>query len=154
MRTEFWEIGGAIWTDGRRPEVRIDYTPNFEEWGTHLPMCPSQTHRIHIVINLIGALQNVWKPLSNRLIRIQLFAAWTSRRLLWQFANHFLYLYKLWEVSARNSESQRYLAEYCAKTTLVNCMLKTLDCSMLEVVLITTPHILLNTWGVVDSKKF
>ena len=23
MRTEFWEIGGAIWTDGRRPEVRI-----------------------------------------------------------------------------------------------------------------------------------
>ena len=23
MRIEFWEIGGAIWTDGRRPEVRI-----------------------------------------------------------------------------------------------------------------------------------
>ena len=55
---KFWEIGGAIWTDGRRPEVRIDYTPNFEEWGTHLPMCPSQTHRIHIVIQFNWSLGN------------------------------------------------------------------------------------------------
>ena len=73
MRTEFWEIGGAIWTDGRRPEVRIDYTPNFEEWGTHLQMCPSQTHRIHIVINLIGALEKFLEmnPVSRYIIKIQ-----------------------------------------------------------------------------------
>ena len=69
MRTEFWEIGGTIWTDGRRPEVRIDYTPNLEEWGTHFPMSPSQTHRIHIVINLIGALEKFLEinPVSSRL---------------------------------------------------------------------------------------
>ena len=60
MRTEFWEIGGAIWTDGRRPEVRIDYTPNFEEWGTHLPMSLSQTHRIHIVIGKLKPAMDIF----------------------------------------------------------------------------------------------
>ena len=57
--SKFWEIGFSIWTDGRRPEVRID--PNFEEFRQYFPICPSQTYGIHIVINLIRAFnENPW----------------------------------------------------------------------------------------------
>ena len=46
MRTSFFEIGGVINTDLRPAAVGPYCTPNFSEWGTHLPMRPRQTHRI------------------------------------------------------------------------------------------------------------
>ena len=49
MRTEFWEIGVQYGLTA----AGLYCTPNFEEWGPHLLMRPSQTHCIHIVINLI-----------------------------------------------------------------------------------------------------
>ena len=46
MRTSFFEIGGVINTDLRPAAVGPYCTPNFSEFGTHLPMRPRQTHRI------------------------------------------------------------------------------------------------------------
>ena len=64
----------------------------------------------------------------------------------------------LWEFSACVQLSR---VEYHAKTDLVDCILfqmSTLQILVvfgkLEILLTTTPHVLLNTWGVVDSKNF
>ena len=46
MRTSFFEIGGVINTDLRPAAVGPYCTPNFSEFGTHLPMRPRQTQRI------------------------------------------------------------------------------------------------------------
>ena len=46
MQTSFFEIGGVINTDLRPAAVGPYCTPNFSEFGTHLPMRPRQTHRI------------------------------------------------------------------------------------------------------------
>ena len=55
MRTSFFEIGGVINTDLRPAAVGPYCTPNFSEFGTHLPMRPRQTHRIPPL--LLGKLE-------------------------------------------------------------------------------------------------
>ena len=61
--SEFWEIG--VQYGPRAAGSRSVLNPNFEEWRWYFPICPSQTHSVHIVINLIKA----WKlsvPLINK----------------------------------------------------------------------------------------
>ena len=55
MRTSFFEIGGVINTDLRPAAVGPYCTPNFSEFGTHLPMRPRQIHRIPPL--LLGKLE-------------------------------------------------------------------------------------------------
>ena len=47
-----FEIRGTIWTDLQPAAVRPYCTPNFSEFGMHLPMCLHQTHHIPPVLKI------------------------------------------------------------------------------------------------------
>ena len=81
MQSEVWEMGEPI-----RGEAEDG--PHLEDRRLHWPVCPSQTHSIHIVIKSIRANQKLdWA------------SGWNFQKILQQFDNEEKYFCKNFSIS-------------------------------------------------------
>ena len=154
MRTEFWEIGGAIWTDGRRPEVRI--APPISKNEVCIYRCVRA--RLTAYTLLLGKL----KPATTleKTILKPFYPFWSMRR---GWITIELSLSLFWEIAyvpSYGSEQRQELKKLAKATLLILFSIERIARSKLILIPWNhkrkskifinnrfTPHVLVNMWG-------